>query len=311
MAIFLTGAHGFIGHHTSRYLASLGKKVVGLGHGAWATADYEHWGLVDWLNGEVGPANLDTLASRHGAPEYVIHLAGGSSVGPSFAAPAEDFRRSVVGTSDLAEWVRVHAPQAPIVMASSAAVYGAGHSGPIDEQTRCSPYSPYGFHKHMAELALSSYANSFGLRVACIRFFSVYGPGLRKQLLWDACSKLAQGLPALALGGHGTELRDWLHVEDAARLLFTATAYANTSCPIVNCGTGVGTTVRSIAEQLLHRWNGGTSLSFSGIARTGDPQSLVADNALAQSWGWTPQHDWEAGIAEYVAWFKSIRLESM
>lgn len=311
MAIFLTGARGFIGHHTSRYLANQGKTVVGLGHGAWVEADYQRWGLSDWLNGEVGPANLDALAARHGVPECVIHLAGGSAVGPSLAAPAEDFRRSVVGTSELAEWVRLHAPQTPVVMASSAAVYGAGHTGPIREQARCTPYSPYGFHKHMAELALSSYASSFGLRAACVRFFSVYGPGLRKQLLWDACSKLAQQVPVLALGGHGTELRDWLHVEDAARLLMTATTHASASCPIVNCGTGVATPVRAIAEQLVASWMGGTPISFSGIARAGDPQSLVANNALAQAWGWSAQHGWEAGIAEYVAWFKVASKGSM
>jgi UDP-glucose 4-epimerase len=162
----------------------------------------------------------------------------------------------------------------------------------------------------MAELALSSYANSFGLRVACVRFFSVYGPGLRKQLLWDACSKLAKGVPVLALGGGGSEVRDWLHVEDAARLLFEATAHASSSCQIVNCGTGVGTTVQSIAKQLLLSWNGNTSLSFSGLARAGDPQSLVANSALAQSWGWTAQHGWESGIAEYVAWFKTVNREA-
>lgn len=310
MAIFLTGAHGFIGHHTSRYIASLGKTVVGLGHGAWVQADFQRWGLTDWLNGQVCHANLDALAAKHGTPECVIHLAGGSAVGPSFAAPAEDFRRTVVGTSDLAEWVRLHAPNAPIVMASSAAVYGAGHSAQISEGALCAPYSPYGFHKHMAELALASYARSFGLRVAGVRFFSVYGTGLRKQLLWDACTKLAQNVEVLALGGHGNELRDWLHVEDAAHLLVKAADFASAECPIVNCGTGTATPVSAIAERLVECWGSSAQVSFSGIARAGDPQSLVADTALAQQWGWSAPHDWEAGLAEYVAWFKAANRES-
>lgn len=304
MAIFVTGAHGFIGHHTSRHLSLLGKTVVGLGHGAWVDAEFQSWGLTDWLNGQVCHANLDVLAARHGVPECIIHLAGGSAVGPSYAAPAEDFRRTVVGTSDLAEWVRLHAPNSPVVMASSAAVYGAGHEGKIGESALCTPYSPYGFHKHMAELSLESYASSFGLHTACVRFFSVYGTGLRKQLLWDACTKLSKKPELLTLGGHGNELRDWLHVEDAARLLVTALDFASINCPIVNCGTGIATPVRAIAERLVECWGSKAEVAFSGVARAGDPQSLVADNSLAERWGWTPAHDWETGLAEYVAWFK-------
>lgn len=306
MTIFLTGARGFIGQHACRYFADQGRTVVGIGHGAWTETEYRHCGLSDWLNGEIEPANLDAIAARHGAPECIVHLAGGSSVGPSFSAPAEDFRRSVIATSALAEWVRLHTPQTSIVMASSAAVYGAGHFGSIRESATCTPYSPYGFHKYMAELALSSYASSFGLRVACVRLFSVFGPGLRKQLLWDACTKLAQRARTLALGGHGTELRDWLHVEDAAKLLLCATRFANEKCPIVNCGTGIGTSVSAIAQELIARWGGETDLVFSGVARNGDPHSLVADISLARSWGWSPSENWRQGVADYVTWFHSV-----
>jgi UDP-glucose 4-epimerase len=261
--------------------------------------------LSDWFNGDVTHANLDGLAVKHGVPECVIHLAGGSAVGPSFAAPAEDFRRSVVGTAELAEWMRLHALLAPVVMASSAAVYGAGHSGQISEQVTCGPYSPYGHHKHMAELALASYAHSFGLKVACVRFFSVYGPGLRKQLLWDACTKLGQNVNELALGGSGNELRDWLHVADAAQLLHKAIGFANANCPIVNGGTGTATPVRAVAEHLLACWGSQAGLTFSGVARSGDPQSLVADPSLAHQWRWSAQHTWQAGLAEFVDWFKA------
>lgn len=306
MPIFITGARGFIGHHTAQYLAASGKTVVGLGHGAWVEADYRRSGLSDWLNGEVSHANLDALAARHGVPDCVIHLAGGSAVGPSYAAPAEDFRRTVVGTSDLAEWVRLRAPLTPVVMASSAAVYGAGHPALIAEGIPCAPYSPYGYHKHMAEMALASYAHSFGLRVACVRLFSVYGEGLRKQLLWDACTKLAGNVSILALGGHGTELRDWLHVHDAARLLALASGHASDQCPIVNCGTGIATSVRDIATHLVDCWGGGTTVSFSGAARAGDPKSLVADISLATQWGWTAQRPWQLGLQDYVTWFKSM-----
>ena len=223
MKLWITGARGFIGRHLLGHLvAQGGHQVYGLGHGSWPGAGPASDGLADWRNGEVGHANLDALAASHGLPDGVFHLAGGSAVGPSFQQPAEDFRRSVLAAGELAEWLRLRAPQCALVMASSAAVYGAGHEGPIAESAACRPFSPYGSHKRMVELLLQSYAHNFGLRVAVVRFFSVYGPGLRKQLLWDACSRLAQAPDSLALGGQGSELRDWLHVQDAAALLQAA-----------------------------------------------------------------------------------------
>jgi UDP-glucose 4-epimerase len=210
MRILVTGARGFIGRYLARHLSSQGHDVAGIGHGAWSDSERAAWYNGKWLNGDISSPNLDVLASACGMPEAIFHLAGGSAVGPSFTAPAEDFHRSVVATSELLEWVRLRAPAARVVMASSAAVYGASHNEPITESAECVPFSPYGYHKRMAELDLESYAHNFGMRVGVVRLFSIYGPELRKQLLWDLCNRLGAGESDLTLGGDGTELRDWL-----------------------------------------------------------------------------------------------------
>lgn len=311
MRVFVTGAKGFVGRHVAKVLAARGHRVIGLGHGAWVPAEQARWGVSNWLNGDVNMANLDALCAGDGLPDAVIHLAGGSSVGPSFAAPPEDFRRSVVSAAEVGEWLRLRAPTAPVVMVSSAAVYGAGHNGPIEADAVCTPYSPYGFHKRMAELALESYAKSFGVKVAIVRLFSVYGPGLRKQLLWDTCVRLGDGAQELTLGGSGAELRDWLHVVDAANLLVSAIGAASTGCPVFNGGTSMAVSVREIAEQLIQSWGGSRQVKFSGISRPGDPQALVAatcERELLE--GWQPRKQWLQGIEEYVAWYKSYLITS-
>jgi UDP-glucose 4-epimerase len=311
MNILITGAHGFIGRHVARECADRGHLVVGLGHGAWPEQAHRDAGLAEWRNGEVTHANLDALAAGLGVPELVIHLAGGSAVGPSFAQPAEDFRRSVLAAGDLCEWLRLRAPRARLVMASSAAVYGANHAGTITERDACNPYSPYGFHKRMAELALESYARNFGLQTAVVRFFSVYGQGLRKQLLWDCCTRLARSPAELALGGHGTELRDWLHVGDAARLLLAAGQVASVECPAINGGTGTATSIEQVAAVLCEGWGRpDLPLRFSGVARAGDPASLVADAGAALALGWVPQVAWRQGVLDYVAWFRAQGREA-
>ena len=81
------------------------------------------------------------------------------------------------------------------------------------------PMSPYGQHKLMMEQLCRSYAMIFGLRSTVARLFSVYGPHLRKQLLWDICSRLERNGRTLVLGGTGAEIRDWTDVRDVARLL--------------------------------------------------------------------------------------------
>lgn len=305
MKIWITGARGFIGRHAVRAFSDRGDTVAGLGHGAWTDFEQRQAGLSLWRNGEVTHSNLDAVAALMGTPDAVVHLAGGSAVGPSFAQPAEDLSRSVSAAAALAEWTRLRAPSAALVMASSAAVYGAGHVGPISEALPSTPFSPYGYHKRMAELLLQSYAHNFGLRAAVVRFFSVYGPGLRKQLLWDACTRLSALPMALELGGTGQELRDWLHVTDACRLLMRGVDTASERCLLLNGGTGVGTPVREIATTLVAHWGlPQLPLVFSGQSRAGDPHSLVANTAASAALGWKPEVAWRDGLAEYVAWFK-------
>ena len=113
MRILITGARGFIGRYLARHLSSQGHDVAGIGHGAWPENERAAWYRGYWLNGDISSNNLDVVANTGGIPEAVFHLAGGSSVGPSFTSPAEDFHRSVAATSELLEWVRLRAPTAP------------------------------------------------------------------------------------------------------------------------------------------------------------------------------------------------------
>ncbi len=305
--VWITGAHGFIGRHLARGLASQGHTVTGIGHGAWPQAEAARWGVSAWINGEISASNLKQMQQIAGLPERVFHLAGGSSVGAAFASPHEDFTRTVVSTAHLLEWLRQHAPAVPMAAISSAAVYGAGHASAIAEDARPAPYSPYGAHKLMMEDLCRSYAANFGLPLLLPRLFSVYGAELKKQLLWDLCSKLATG-GAVELGGTGKELRDWTHVRDVACALDRAIYLASDQAPVLNMATGQATSVRDIASAVALHWvsaDAETSINFNGRSRTGDPFSLVANIDRMHSQGIECLIPVTQGIAEYVDWFRA------
>jgi UDP-glucose 4-epimerase len=303
--IWITGTRGFIGRHLAAWLGRQGHAVAGIGHGRWPQPEAAGWGVQRWLNGGIRPSNLQQLMREGGSPDYIFHLAGGSSVGAAIANPYEDFTRTVTTTAELLDWMRLEAPKTRRVAVSSAAIYGAGHCGPIREDQASAPCSPYGYHKQMMEHLCQSYAVGYGLPVVVVRLFSVYGTWLKKQLLWDMCTKLTSGMRHLELGGTGGELRDWTDIRDVVRVLELAMSlpFGADEMPVVNGGSGLGTSVSRIAALVLESWPTPAEVAFNGHLRPGDPGSLIADNSSLQKLGFTWNIPVHCGVTEYVRWY--------
>ena len=298
--ILVTGAHGFLGRHLSRILARRGDRVVGLGHGTWERQEWKLWGLEEWHSSDI---TVEALEGCSVSPHAIIHCAGSGSVQVSLSEPGIDMQRTVVTTSAVLEFIRTRRPATRLVYPSSAGVYGIAEHLPISEDAPVAPISPYGTHKRMAEELISSYAASFDVRCAVVRLFSIFGAGLRKQFLWDACRKLMKR--DLVFMGTGNEVRDWLHVDDAAALLSVAIDRAGLDCPVVNGGTGTGISVRELLNYLAQILQlEGPQPQFNGVVRKGDPPCYIADIRKAASWGWRPVVDWTERLREYAIWWQ-------
>ncbi|MCC7154064.1 MAG: NAD-dependent epimerase/dehydratase family protein [Bryobacterales bacterium] len=296
----VTGAYGFIGRHLARRLAAAGYRVIGIGHGSWGREEWAGWGLCDWRHADV---DLNAMLTYAEQPAVIFHCAGSGSVGFSMQHPFQDYQRSVTSTIAVLEFVRLHVPDCRVVLLSSAAVYGAAGGRRLCETEPVNPISPYGVHKKIAEDLCRSYASSFGLAVAAVRFFSVYGPELRKQLLWDASWKIQQKRHEFS--GDGSEVRDFLYVSDAVELLLKIAEQASDQCPVVNGGTGEGVSIRSVLTELFRCFGEPDDPLFSGVARPGDPAQLIADCARAHHTGWRAQVRLEEGVTNYVRWFRA------
>ena len=298
--VLITGAYGFIGRHVARLYGEKGWKVLAMGHGGWSREEWNDWNIDEWHTCDI---TIDSLLTYAGEPDVIVHCAGGGSVGFSVSHPFQDYERTVNTTAHVLEFVRLHAPKAAVVYPSSAGVYGTVKTIPILEETSLSPVSPYGVHKIMSEDLCRSYGRHFGVSSAVVRLFSVYGTGLRKQLLWDSCIKLSSN--ETTFFGTGKETRDLLHIQDASRLLFAAGEHASPKCPVVNGGSGTGTEVRAIVTEIFSGFKRTDQPVFTGSTRPGDPEHYAADITRALAWGWRPKVDWISGVREYAAWFQA------
>jgi len=297
--VCITGAYGFIGRNTAKYYAEQGWHVIGIGHGTWGRTEWKTWGLADWHATDI---TLDSLITYAGKPDVIIHCAGSGSVTFSMDHPFQDFQRTVDTTAAVLEFARIYNPESRIIFLSSAGVYGSTDKLPIKESTELKPISPYGLHKKMAEDLCLSYTKHLGLHIDVIRFFSIYGNSLRKQLLWDACLKLQN--KETTFFGSGREIRDWLHIEDAVSLIYKTAQSATEPGLIINGGTGVGISVQEILGELFRCFDSTDVPQFSGKVRSGDPVHYVADISRSREIGWSPVISWKEGICSYVKWFK-------
>jgi UDP-glucose 4-epimerase len=292
----VTGAGGFLGGAFARSLSEAGWTVAALGRGPRPA-----WSRSSWITDDVSASSLAEATREAGPPEVVFHAAGGASVGASLADPARDRARTVGSLEALLAFLRAEAPNARLVYPSSGAVYGAAAPGPIPETAPLRPVSPYGAHKVEAEALIAEMRQ----RAVIIRYFSIYGPALHKQLLWELMNRLAGNPAEVVLAGHGDEVRDFLHVDDAVALARRAAEPELSTSPLIlNGGFGAPVTVRDLAEGLVRAMGSRATIRFSGEVRPGDPGSLVADMARAGSLGFSPEIALGPGLRRLAEGFR-------
>jgi UDP-glucose 4-epimerase len=300
--IWITGAAGFIGGAATRHFAADGWRVIGFDRKrpdntkpafAFHVAPIEGW-------------ILEAALAAHGKPDVVFHAAGTGTVGQAQANP-DQARIDTVGTiAAILDTLARSAPGTRIIYPSSAAVYGnTGGSAALDENRALAPTSVYGQLKQDVEdLCLVAGARG-DISVAMVRFFSVYGPGLRKQLPWDLSQKLLNQTPPVTLFGTGQETRDFFNIADAVGLVAHLATHAITTSLVVNGGTGTATTIADFAGMMAKALSKDTTIGFSGQTNPNDPTHMRADTARLSSIGFTPRVDLATGLAGYADWVKS------
>jgi len=293
--VFLTGATGFLGQHIARDFLDSGHEVAGVDMTAVKPA-----GFADYVCTRLPDDNLRALLERFG-PEICIHCAGGASVAASLADPRADFVSSVGLTEHLLATLASASPSCRAIFLSSAAVYGQPSKLPVSEDAPTNPLSPYGYHKRICELLFEKAALLDGLPTASLRIFSAYGPGLRRQVLWEMASQLAGGKP-LRLQGTGDETRDFIHAVDVARAVRIVAERAPAKGEVYNVASGLEISIHQAAKMLCSFFPGAEPPYFAGQPIEGDPQRWQADCSRLAALGFAPTLPLKDGLGALARW---------
>lgn len=299
MKILIIGSSGFIGSYCYSYFNEA--------HDVWKCDIHnQHHDNHFFLVNEDSP-NFNPIFQSHKF-DLCINCSGAADVKSSFKDPVKDFKSNTLNIINILEAIRTHNPRCKFLTISSAAVYGNPPATPITTQCVSNPISPYGFHKSIAEEICKEYYKLWEIPSCCVRVFSTYGPGLKKQLLWDLYNKFTTG-ETVNLWGTGNETRDFIYITDLVRAIEITIHNSNFHADIINIANGKQISISKVAEVFAKELGADApSIVFSGIERTGDPLNWEADIPELRKWGYRPNVSIEEGIRNYIQWAKKERL---
>jgi UDP-glucose 4-epimerase len=285
----VTGGAGFIGSHIVRALLSQGDFVRVLDNFSSGSRenldglnDIKNQGGFELLEGDVRDSDKTAQAVKN--VDVIFHEAAFVSVPESMERPQECFDINVAGTCVLFESAR-RAGVRRVVIASSAAVYGHLQALPLSEDLRVQPLSPYAVSKRVDEMYGALYNQSFGLEVAALRYFNVYGPRQRPDSMYAAAVPIfihnLRAGKAVTVFGDGGQTRDLIFVGDVVQANLLAAENAAAAGEIFNICTGQATRILDLVNALDDLFPGALPPSFAP-ARRGDIYRSLGSPAKAE-----------------------------
>ena len=294
MKILIIGSRGFIGHHLFSYFSEKDNEVWGTD----VVDDYinkERYFLIDASNSDYGSVFQSTEF------DLCVNCSGAANVPESLKNPLRDYYLNTVNVFKILEAIRKFQPACKFINLSSAAVYGNPKQMPVKEDARPDPLSPYGFHKLQAEQICKEFYDFYDIRTCSLRIFSVYGPGLKKQLFWDLYNKAKKGDP-FSLFGTGNESRDFIYILDLVKAIELVAGLSAFNADVINVANGKEIMIKNIVSFFFGLFDHEIRYSFSGETREGDPVNWVADISKLISYGYRPSFTIENGLEKYYEW---------
>jgi UDP-glucuronate 4-epimerase len=313
MHVLVTGAAGFIGSRLSAALLARGDEVVGLDN----LSDYydpalKERNLADlrtqpgfrFVQMDLRDADALRDLCRHHEFGAIAHLAAMSAVRYSMEHPLIYGEVNVQGSLNLLEAAR-RSGGPPVVLSSTGSVYGADTPVPFSEEAPAlRQLAPYPASKRAMEMFAHPFHHLWGVPVTVLRFFNVYGPHGRPDMMpWQWTRRILRDEP-LTLYDGGRLKRDWTYVDDIVSG-FIAALDRPLGFEILNLGGGRPVENREFVK-ILERLLGREARIEDIPAPASEPPITYADvSKAARLLGYAPQVGVEEGLARFVEWFRA------
>jgi UDP-glucuronate 4-epimerase len=312
--VLVTGAAGFVGSHTVEALLGRGHAVVGVDN------------FNPYYSPEQKHVNVGAISQHSAAGKFVlheldicqreelrqlftgqridaiVHLAAMAGVRYSLEHPQLYYDVNLSGTLNLLELAKDHG-QPRFIFASTSSVYGETKRIPFVEDDLCAePRAPYPASKRAAEMLGYTYHHLYRLDVAILRFFTVYGPRNRPDMMAYKLAHSAHFGSEVPLFKGGALSRDWTYVDDIVDGIVRAVDVSR-GYQILNIGRGQPVLLKDFVQE-IERQTGHKATLKSAPMPEGDMNLTWADISKARRLlGYEPRTGLEQGITNLLAWF--------
>ncbi len=316
-SVLMVGGLGFVGVNLSRRLAAAGARLTittprRATHEV-AAADLESAG-ARILEADVRDA--ERMRRAVAGCEVVFNLAGRSGAVRSLEDPFTDLDVNCNGSLVLLEAMRAASPSAKLVFPGSRLEYGRVDSLPVSEDARMVPLCMHAVHKLAVEQYLTIYRELHGLRSTVVRLTNPYGAGQPAgRVAYGIVNRMVQLAledQPLQVYGEGTQLRDYVYIDDVIEALAGIGASAATDGHVYNLGSGTGTSFVDMARLVVDLVGGGRVVfepwpQLAGQIETGD---FVADiSRLAAALEWQPSTTLADGLRRTIESYRRAERE--
>jgi UDP-glucuronate 4-epimerase len=314
MKILVTGGAGFIGSHVAaRFLRD--------GHEVSLVDDFNDYydprikranvaalgGAARLIEGDIRDRDFVEGVISEGAFDAIIHLAARAGVRPSVKNPQLYIDTNITGTHNLLA-ASHRRGIGRFLFASSSSVYGLAKTVPFTEDLPLpQTLSPYAATKLAGEHLCGNYAHLYGMRVVCLRFFTVYGPGQRPDLaIHKFTDSIHRGQP-IPQYGDGSTRRDYTYIDDIVQGVAGALRYEGPAFDIFNLGENQTTTLSELIIE-IEKALGKKAIIERHPEQQGDMPLTAADITKARQFlGYNPQTKIREGLPKFVEWYLSTR----
>jgi UDP-glucuronate 4-epimerase len=310
-SILVTGGAGFIGSHLTERLLGEGRRVVVLDsfdafydpavkrRNLAAAGRSEGFRLVE---GDIRDRDLLDRLLGSEPFEAVVHLAARAGVRPSIQDPETYTSVNLQGTTCLLEACRRHGAGS-FLFGSSSSVYGDNRKVPFSETDPVDhPISPYAATKKAGELLCYTHHHLTGAPVACLRFFTVYGPRQRPEMAIHKFARILSRGGEIEQYGDGSSARDYTFVSDIVEGIVRALDRCR-GYHVWNLGGSRTTALRELVARIA-RGLGVTPRVRVLPPQPGDVERTWADVSRArEELQWQPSVDLDGGIESFLDWF--------